>query len=175
MIFQKVNGHTPKLGEDVFLAENCVVVGDVELGTKCSVWYNAVIRGDVNKIKIGSETNIQDGAIIHGTYQRFGTTIGKRVTIGHMAMLHGCDVDDLCLIGMSSIIMDGAKIGARSIVGAGSLVTEGSEFPPGSLVLGRPAKKVRDLKPEELKHLEVSADHYLTYSEWAKDAEDIQP
>lgn len=165
-IIKTVRGFTPKISEDAWLAESATILGNVKIGSKSSIWYNVVLRGDVHHIEIGEETNIQDGTIVHGTYQKFGTTIGRRVTVGHLAMLHGCTIGDLCLIGMGSILMDGVKVGSRSIVGAGSLLTEGSEFPEGYLILGRPAKAVRLLKPEELAFLDKSADNYLLYSSW---------
>ena len=161
-----VRGKTPKIDPSCFVAGNGAVIGDVEIGAKSSVWYNVVIRGDVNQIRIGSETNIQDGSVLHGTYEKFGTFLGNRVTVGHLAMLHGCEIGDGCLIGMGSIVMDGVKIGANSLVGAGSLVTEGSVFPPRSLILGRPAKFKRELTAEEVDLLEHSADNYLLYSSW---------
>lgn len=163
-------GHTPQLGEGTFLAEGAHLIGDVVLGRDCSVWYNTTLRGDVGPIRIGNETNIQDGTVIHGTFKKAFATIGNRVTIGHTVVLHGCRIDDLCLIGMGSIIMDNVHIGARNIVGAGSLVTEESKFlEEGWLILGRPAKAVRRLKPEELAFLDKSADNYLLYKSWYKD------
>lgn len=172
-IIQSLRGFTPKLDSSCFVAPNAVLVGDVTIGKKSSVWYNVVIRGDVNTIQIGQEVNVQDGTVIHGTYQEHGVKIHDRVTIGHLAMLHGCEIGRACLIGMSSIVMDGAQIGEYSIVGAGSLVTEGSKFPPRSLILGRPAKFRRELTQEEVDLLEQSADNYLLYSSWyLKEIED---
>ncbi len=165
-MIKSLRGKTPKIDPSCFVAENTAIIGDVEIKEKSSVWFNVVIRGDVNYIRIGKETNIQDGSVIHGTYEKFGTTLGNRVTIGHLVMLHGCSIGDGTLVGMGSIIMDGAKIGANSLVGAGSLVTEGSIFPPRSLILGRPAKLKRELTAEELEKLEFSADNYLHYMSW---------
>lgn len=162
-------GLKPKLSKDVFIADGAKIVGDVQIGEQSSVWFNAVLRGDVAPIKIGKKTNIQDNAVVHGTWNKAAATIGDGVTIGHTAILHGCTIGDNCLIGMGAIIMDHAKVGANSIVGAGSLVTEGSEFPEGSLILGRPAKAVRPLKKEELEFLPKSADNYMTYTSWYKD------
>ncbi len=160
-------GHTPKIGEGTYLAEGARLVGDVTIGKDSSVWFNVVLRGDVGPITIGNETNIQDGSVVHGTYKKAFATIGNRVTIGHNVILHGCRVDDLCLIGMGSILMDDSHIGPRNIVGAGSLVTEGAKFlEEGWLILGRPAKAVRKLKPEELAFLDKSADNYLFYKTW---------
>jgi carbonic anhydrase/acetyltransferase-like protein (isoleucine patch superfamily) len=164
-----VRGFTPEVAEDVFVADNARIIGDVKIGTKSSVWYNVTIRGDVMPIRIGNEANIQDGSVLHGTYQKFGCNIEDRVTIGHLVMLHGCTIGRESLIGMGSIVMDGAEIGAQSIVGAGSLVTEGSKFPPRSLILGRPAKVKRELTEEELKALKYSADNYLLYKTWYED------
>ena len=122
-------------------------------------------------IEVGDESNIQDGTVIHGTFKKCGTLIGKRVTVGHSVILHGCEIGDECLIGMGTVIMDKAKIGAGCIVGAGSLVTENSEFPPGQLILGRPARAVRALKPEEKEFLPKSADNYLMYTSWYTEEE----
>lgn len=163
---RKVRGFTPQIHPSVFLAENAAIIGDVEIQEKSSIWYNVTIRGDVMPIRIGRETNVQDGSVIHGTYGKFGTTLGNRVTVGHMVMMHGCEVGDHCLIGMGAVLMDGVSIGADSIVGAGTLVTEGKKFPPRSLILGRPGKLVRELTDEELMKLQQSADNYLLYQTW---------
>ena len=160
-------GFTPDLGEGTFVAPNATIVGEVKTGKNCSIWFSVVIRGDVGPIVIGDESNIQDGSVIHGSYGKAFAKIGKRVTVGHMVILHGCTINDLCLIGMGAVIMDNAVIPARSIVGAGSLVTENATFPEeGWLIMGRPAKAVRPLKPEELAFLEKSADNYLKYKDW---------
>jgi carbonic anhydrase/acetyltransferase-like protein (isoleucine patch superfamily) len=159
-------GFIPKVGSDCYVAPNAFLIGDVVLGDRCSVWFNVTIRGDVMPIRVGKETNIQDGSVMHGTYGKVGCNLGDRVTIGHQVTLHGCTVGDECLIGMGSTIMDGAEIGEKSIVGAGSLVTEGSKFPPRSLILGRPAKVKRELTAEEIKFLSQSADNYLLYKSW---------
>lgn len=165
-------GHTPQIGLNSYLADGARLIGDVVIGQNCSIWFNTVLRGDVGPIRIGDETNIQDGTVIHGTYNKAFATVGKRVTIGHSVVLHGCQIGDLCLIGMGSIVMDNAKIGPRNIVGAGSLVTENSEFlEEGWLILGRPAKAVRRLKPEELEFLGKSADNYLLYKSWYEKGE----
>lgn len=160
-------GSTPKFGEGTFLAESAQIIGEVTVGRDSSIWFNTTLRGDVGPITIGDESNIQDGSVIHGTFKKAFASIGNRVTVGHSVVLHGCRIDDLCLIGMGSIIMDNAHIGPRNIVGAGSLVTEGSVFvEEGWLILGRPAKPVRRLKPEELAFLEQSAKNYLQYKSW---------
>lgn len=159
-------GFKPKIAENVFIADGAKIIGDVIIGENSSVWFNSVLRGDVAPIRIGSKTNIQDNAVIHGTWNKAAATLGDNVTIGHSAILHGCTIGDQCLIGMGAIVMDHAKIGANSIVGAGSLVTEGSEFPEGSLILGRPAKRLRGLTDEEFAFLLQSAENYLTYKSW---------
>jgi gamma-carbonic anhydrase len=158
----------PVISEEVFLAEDVVIIGDVHIKEKSSVWYNVTIRGDVSPIRIGIATNIQDNTVIHGTYEKFGVNIGDRVTVGHSVLLHGCEIGDECLIGMGSILMDGVVIGAGSIVGAGSLVTQGTQVPERSLVLGRPAKVVRPLSEEEYEKILKSADYYQTYQTWYK-------
>lgn len=161
-----LRGKSPQIHDSVFVADNSRIIGDVTVGEGSSIWFSCTLRGDVMPIKIGKETNIQDGTVIHGTYGKHACTLGDRVTVGHMAMLHGCKVENGVLVGMGSIVMDGAHIGHHSIVGAGSLVTEGSQFPPKSLILGRPAKKIRELTDEEIKMLEHSADNYILYSSW---------
>jgi carbonic anhydrase/acetyltransferase-like protein (isoleucine patch superfamily) len=162
----KARGKKAILGENVFVADNARIVGDVEIGEGSSVWYGVTIRGDVMPVRIGKEVNIQDGSVVHGTYGKAACTIGDRATIGHLVMLHGCEVGRVSLIGMGSIVMDGAKIGEYSLVGAGSLVTEGSEFPPRSLIVGRPAKVKRPLTEEEIAFLDKSADNYILYKSW---------
>lgn len=159
---------TPVIGKDVFLAEGARIIGDVRVGDKASIWFNTTLRGDVMPITIGSETNIQDGSVLHGTFGKYFCEVGDRVTIGHNVILHGCKIGSGSLIGMGSIIMDGAEIGEHSIVGAGSLVTEGKKFPPRSLIVGRPAVLKRPLNEEELQFLEQSADNYLLYKTWYK-------
>jgi carbonic anhydrase/acetyltransferase-like protein (isoleucine patch superfamily) len=161
-----VREKTPSVAASCFVAPNASLIGDVTIGERASIWYNVVIRGDVEPIVIGQETNVQDGSVIHGTYQKCGTTLGHRVTIGHLVMLHGTTVGDGSLIGMGSILMDMSRIGRHCLVGAGSLVTEGSQFADEMLILGRPAKAVRKLKPEEVQLLERSADNYLAYMKW---------
>lgn len=165
MMIELAHGR-PQIGEGAYIAPNATLVGDVVLGRNCSVWFNAVIRGDVMPIRVGDETNIQDGSIVHGTYKKCGTTIGSRVTVGHGVILHGCEVGDRVLIGMGAIIMDQAKISSDSIVAAGALVTEGKQFPPGVLIVGRPAQVKRELTAEEKAFLNKSADNYLFYKKW---------
>lgn len=165
-ILRPCRGKTPKIGKNVFLAENCVIIGDVEIGDESSIWYNVVLRGDVMPIRIGRQTNVQDGTVVHGTYGEYGTTLGDRVTIGHSVVLHGCEVKDAALVGMGAILMDACVVGEHSLIGAGALLTERSIIPPESLVVGRPAKVRRALTSEEVKSLEDSADHYLLYKTW---------
>ncbi len=161
-----MKGKTPKLGVGSYVAPSADLIGDVTIGTNCSIWFNCTLRGDVMPIVIGDETNIQDNCVIHGTYKKCGAVIGSQVTVGHTVILHGCKIGDLVLIGMGSVIMDQAEIPSRSIVGAGSLVTEGSKFPEGHLILGRPAKAVRPLNETELAFLPQSAKNYMEYMDW---------
>jgi carbonic anhydrase/acetyltransferase-like protein (isoleucine patch superfamily) len=160
-IVRTIDGHTPAFGLGVFLAETCAVIGDVVIGDASSIWYSTVIRGDVMAIRIGARTSIQDGAVVHVTGGRFGTAIGSDCTVGHGAIIHACTVEDSCLIGMGSTILDGARIGRGSLVGAGALVTPGTDIPPGSLVLGAPARVVRPIKPNEREQIEQGAAHYV--------------
>lgn len=165
-LVKPLRGFTPNIDKTAFIAGNAAIIGDVEIGPKASIWYNVTLRGDVMPIRIGAETNVQDGTVIHGTFNDIGTTLHERVTVGHLVILHGTTVHRGCLIGMGSILMDHSEIGEYSIVGAGSLVTEGSKFPPRSLILGRPAKLKRELTAEEVAFLGKSADNYLLYSSW---------
>lgn len=151
----------PVIGRGVFLAESSAVIGDVEIGDQSSIWYSTVIRGDVMPIRIGARTSVQDGAIVHVTSGRFGTTIGSDCTVGHGAILHACTVEDSCLIGMGSIVLDGARIGRGSLVGAGSVVTPGTDIPPNSLVLGSPAKLRRPVSDDEIRQIAYGAAHYV--------------
>ena len=154
-------GKTPVLGKGVFVAETAAVIGDVEIGDQSSIWYGAVIRGDVMPIRIGARTSVQDGAVVHVTAGRHGTTIGSDCTVGHGAIIHACVVEDMCLIGMGSIILDGARIGPGSLVGAGALVTPGTDIPPGSLVIGSPAKVKRPINDREREQIMFGAAHYV--------------
>ena len=166
MSFITVRGKKPVVHEKVFIADNARLIGDVEIGEASSIWYNVTIRGDVMPIRIGREVNVQDGTVIHGTYGKWGTTLQDRVTIGHLVMLHGCEVGRGTLVGMGAILMDGVKVGESCLIGAGSLLVEGTEIPARSLVIGRPAKVVRSLTDEEVRLLEKSADNYLLYKSW---------
>jgi gamma-carbonic anhydrase len=160
-LVRRYRDKTPQVGEGTFLAETAVLVGDVIVGARSSIWYGAVLRGDVFHIRIGDETSIQDNAVIHVTQGRNATIVGSRVTVGHSVNLHGCTVRDRCIIGMGSIILDSAEVGERCIVGAGSLVTPGTVIPPGTLALGSPARPKRDLTADELEWLDVAAQHYV--------------
>ncbi|MBS1119818.1 MAG: transferase family protein [Deltaproteobacteria bacterium] len=155
-------GKSPVIGRGVFLAETCAVIGDVEIGDDSSIWYSTVVRGDVMPIRIGTRTSVQDGTVIHVTAGRFGTTIGDNCTIGHGAIIHACVVEDLCLIGMGSILLDGVRIGRGSLVGAGALVTPGTDIPPGSLVIGSPARVKRPVNDREREQIEYGAAHYVS-------------
>ena len=155
--------HTPRIHSSAFTAANATILGDVTLGEESSVWYQTVLRADINRIVIGPRSNIQDGAIVH-LADDFGTEIGELVTVGHKAILHACKVDNEVLVGMGAIVLDGAEIGARSIIGAGALVTGGRQFPPGSLILGSPAKVVRTLTLDEQAGIRVWADRYVELS-----------
>jgi carbonic anhydrase/acetyltransferase-like protein (isoleucine patch superfamily) len=170
MVIKSVLGKTPLFGKDCFLAENCTIVGDVTLGDQCSVWFNAVVRGDVHYIKTGNKVNIQDGAIIHCTYQKFPTTIGNNVSIGHNAIVHGCTIHDNVLIGMGAIIMDGCIIESNTIIAAGSVVTQHTHVPSGVIFGGVPAKKIKDISPELTRgEIERIAQNYVMYSSWFKE------
>jgi len=163
-MLKKYKGKWPRLGEGVFIEDSAQVIGDVEIGANSSIWFNAVVRGDVHFIRIGDRTNVQDNSTLHVTKDTYPLIIGNDITIGHNVVLHGCTVRDRCLIGMGAIVLDNAEIGEDSIVGAGALVTEGMKIPPGSLVLGIPAKVVRGLKPEEKARILKSAQNYIEYS-----------
>ena len=160
---------SPQWGEDVFIAENATIVGDVKMGDQCSVWFQAVIRGDVNSIVLGNKVNVQDGAIIHCTYQKAATIIGNNVSIGHRAMVHGCTVKDNVLIGMGAIVMDHCVIEENCIIAAGAVLLEGTLVPSGSVFAGIPAKKVKDLSPELFEgEVQRIANNYVMYSSWFK-------
>ena len=163
-----IKGVSPKLGTDCFVAENATIVGDVVLGDTCTVWFNAVIRGDVNAIRIGNKTNIQDGAVIHCTYQKAATTIGNNVSVGHNAIVHGCTVQDNVLIGMGAIVMDNAVVQEHCIVAAGSVVLENTICESGYIYAGVPAKKVKALSPEQIAGMAQTADNYVLYASWLR-------
>lgn len=170
MIIKKVNGKEPKIGADCYVAENAVIVGDVVMGNQCSIWFNAVVRGDVHYIKMGNKVNVQDGAVIHCTYQKSPTTIGNNVSIGHNAIVHGCTIKDNVLIGMGSIVMDDCIIESNSIIAAGAVVTKNTHVESGSIYAGVPARKVKEVSPglTEGEILRI-ANNYVKYSGWFKE------
>ena len=169
MVLKTINGKSPQLGKDCFIAENATIVGDVVMGDECSVWFNAVLRGDVHFIKMGNRVNVQDGAVVHCTYQKSPTTIGNNVSIGHNAIVHGCTLHDNVLVGMGSIIMDDCVVESNSIIAAGAVLTKGTHVPSGSVFAGMPAKKIKevgsDLSKGEIDRIAVN---YVTYSSWFK-------
>lgn len=168
-LIKTVNEHTPQFGNDCYLAENATIVGNVTMGDQCSVWFNAVVRGDVNTIVMGNKVNVQDGAIIHCTYQKTTVNIGNNVSIGHNALVHGCTIHDNVLVGMGAIVMDNCVIGSNSIIAAGAVVLENTVVPEGCVYAGVPAKKVKDINPE-LQNGEINriANNYVMYSSWFK-------
>lgn len=166
-LIKSVRGHTPLVGPGCYLAENATLVGEVTLGADCSVWFTAVIRGDVNSITIGDRVNVQDGACIHCTYQRAATVIGNDVSIGHRAIVHGCTLHDSVLIGMGAIVMDDAVVESNVIIGAGAVVPAGMRCLANSVYAGVPARKIKDLVPEQRADtIERIAAAYLTYASW---------
>jgi len=174
-IIKALNGQKPEFGENIYIAENATIVGDVKMGDDCTVWFNAVIRGDVNAIRIGNKVNIQDGACVHCTYQKAATTIGNNVSIGHHAIVHGCTLEDNVLVGMGAIIMDHAYVEKNSIIAAGAVVLENTRIESGSIYAGIPAKKVKDAGSEHVEGIiNRIANNYVKYASWYKDSsEDI--
>ncbi len=169
-IIKTVNGKSPVIPNDCYIAENATIVGEVVMGSECSVWFNAVIRGDVHFIKMGNKVNVQDGAVIHATYQKSPTTIGNNVSIGHNAIVHGCTIKDNVLIGMGSIIMDDCIVESNSIIAAGAVVTKNTHVKAGSIYAGVPAKKVKDISPELVSgEINRIANNYVKYSSWFKE------
>jgi carbonic anhydrase/acetyltransferase-like protein (isoleucine patch superfamily) len=169
MLIKSVRGFTPQYGKNCFFAENATLIGHLIMGNDCSVWYQAVVRGDVNSITIGNRVNIQDGAIIHGTYERSATTIGDDVSIGHNAIVHGCTIKDRVLIGMGSIIMDDSVVESNSIIAAGSVLPKNTIVTEGSVFAGIPAKKIKEISPElEQGEIERIAANYIKYASWFK-------
>lgn len=167
-IIKTVRGFTPVFGPDCFLADNAVIVGEVTMGKNCTVWFNAVVRGDVHSITIGDDTNIQDGAIIHCTYQKAKTVIGSRVSIAHGAIVHGCTLGDNILVGMGAIIMDDAVVGDNSVIAAGAIVLPGTVIESGSIYGGIPAKRLKAIGPEMKEVIERTARNYPMYAKWYK-------
>ncbi|MEI6815946.1 MAG: gamma carbonic anhydrase family protein [Bacteroidota bacterium] len=169
-LIKTVKGLTPKFGENCYLADNATVIGEVTMGNDCSVWFNAVVRGDVNSITIGNRVNVQDGAVIHCTYQKAKTVIGNNVSIGHNALVHGCTLMDNVLVGMGAIVMDHAVVESNCIIAAGAVVLENTHIESGSIYAGVPAKKVKELSIEQIRKLiEGIADNYVMYSDWFRE------
>lgn len=167
MLVKSVRGFTPVYGKSCFFAENATLIGDVQMGDECSVWFQAVVRGDVNQIRIGNRVNIQDGAVIHATYEESTTQIGNHVSIGHNAIVHGCTINDRVLIGMGSIVMDHCIIESNSIIAAGAVLPQGTHVPAGSIYAGVPAKKIKNIEDSlQQKELERIANNYLMYASW---------
>lgn len=165
-LIKKVRGYSPKFGKDCYLADNATVIGEVSMGDNCTVWFNAVVRGDVHSITIGDNTNIQDGAVIHCTYKKAKTVIGNNVSIAHNAIVHGCTVEDNVLIGMGAIVMDDAIVKSNSVIAAGAVVLAGTIVEEGSIYAGMPAKKVKDIGNEMKEVIERTAKNYPMYSKW---------
>lgn len=167
MLIKTINGNSPQIPDDCFVAENATIIGEVSFGLQCSVWYNAVVRGDVHFIKIGNKVNIQDGAIVHCTYQKHPTIIGNNVSIGHNAIVHGCTIHDNVLIGMGAIIMDNCVVHSNSIIAAGAVVTQNTIVEAGSIYAGIPAKKVKDIDQSEFSgEIERISNNYVMYATW---------
>ncbi|MBT8304936.1 MAG: gamma carbonic anhydrase family protein [Bacteroidia bacterium] len=168
-IIKSVNGNSPDFGEDCYIAENATIVGEVSMGDQCSIWFNAVIRGDVHFIKMGNKVNVQDGAVIHATYKKSPTTIGNNVSIGHNAIVHGCTIHDNVLIGMGSIVMDDCVVESNCIIAAGAVVTKNTNVESGSIYAGIPARKVKDISEELISgEIDRIANNYVKYSGWFK-------
>lgn len=170
-----VHGVLPHIGPNCFIADNATLVGDVVLGADCTVWFNAVVRGDVHRIRIGERTNIQDGAVLHCTYQKAPLAIGSRVSIGHRALVHGCTVEDDVLIGMGAIVMDHAVVGAGCIIAAGAVVLENTVCEPGYLYAGVPARKIKPVSEQQRANLTRTADNYVMYAGWFERGETAAP
>lgn len=170
-LIMKVREKTPEFGQNCWLAPNCTVVGDVVMGSNCTIWFNAVVRGDVHEIRIGDDTNVQDGAVIHCTYQKAPTYIGNQVSIAHNAIVHGCTIHDRVLIGMGAIVMDGAVIHSDSIVAAGAVVLAGTVVESNAIYGGMPARKLKEIGPEMREVIMRTAKNYPMYSQWFVEAE----
>ena len=165
-----VKGMSPTMGANCFIALNATIVGDVVMGDNCSIWFNAVVRGDVNSIRMGNKVNVQDGAIIHCTYEKAATYIGNNVSIGHNAIVHGCVIEDNVLVGMGAIVMDNCRVGSNTIIAAGAVVLENTNIEPGSIYAGVPATRVKEISQEMISgEIDRIANNYLMYSSWFKD------
>ena len=169
-LVKSIKGKSPSWGKNCFLAENATLVGDVVMGKDCSVWFNAVLRGDVHYIKMGDQVNIQDGAVVHGTYQKHPTNIGNKVSIGHNALVHGCTIHDQVLVGMGATVMDNCVIHSNSIIAAGAVVLENTVVSSGCIYAGVPAKKVKELNEEQTARLiEGISNNYVKYASWLEE------
>ena len=169
-IIKPVKGKHPQIPEDCFVAENATIVGDVVMGHNCSIWFNAVLRGDVHYIKMGNKVNVQDGAVIHATYQKSPTNIGNNVSIGHNAIVHGCTIQDNVLVGMGSVIMDDCVVESNSIIAAGAVLTKNTHVETGSIYAGVPAKKVKNISKELISgEINRIANNYIKYASWFKE------
>lgn len=166
-LIKPVRGYTPTFGKECFIAENATIVGDVVMGDECSIWFNAVVRGDVNSIRIGNKVNIQDGAVIHATYEKTKTIVGNNVSIGHNAIVHGCQIADNVLVGMGAIVMDDAVVESNVLIAAGAVVLEKAHLESGHIYAGVPAKKIKALTPETFQHyIGRIANNYVMYASW---------
>ncbi len=169
-LIKSIRGFTPQIGENVYLAENATIIGDVVIGQDCSIWFNTVLRGDVNSIRVGNKVNIQDGSVLHTLYQKSTIEIGDNVSIGHNVTIHGAKICDNVLVGMGATILDNAVIGENSIIAANALITSGTIVEPGSLYAGVPAKKIKDVSPEQTKEMiEKISNNYIMYASWYKE------
>ncbi len=171
-IIKELLGKSPKFGDDCFIAENATIIGDVDMGNNCSIWYNAVLRGDVHYIKMGDKVNIQDGAVVHCTYKKAPTNIGNNVSVGHSAIVHGCTIKDNVLVGMGAIVMDDVVVESNTIIAAGAVVLQGTKVEGGCVYAGIPAKKVKEVGKELLEgEINRIANSYVMYSSWYSDSE----
>ncbi|NLR79277.1 gamma carbonic anhydrase family protein [Chitinophaga eiseniae] len=171
-----LRGVTPQIADDCFIAPNATIVGDVVMGKGCTVWFNAVVRGDVNSIRLGENVNVQDGAVIHCTYEKSKTIVGNNVSIGHNAILHGCKIDDDVLIGMGAIVMDNAHVSSNSIIAAGAVVLAGTHVEPGSIYAGVPARKVKDIDMVLIKgEINRISKNYSMYASWYDETAEVKP
>lgn len=169
-LIKEVRGKYPQIPEDCYVAENATIIGDVTMGTECSIWFNAVLRGDVHFIKMGNKVNVQDGAVIHCTYQKHPTVIGNNVSIGHNAIVHGCTVNDNVLIGMGAIVMDNCVIESNCIIAAGAVITQNTRVESGAIYAGVPAKKVKEINASDFAgEIERISNNYVMYSSWLKE------
>ncbi len=174
-LIKKVRGFNPEWGDNCFFAETATIIGDTKMGNDCSIWFNAVLRGDVNSIRIGNKVNIQDNAVLHTLYQKSTIEIGNNVSVGHNAVIHGAKINDNVLIGINSVVLDHVEVGENSIVAAGSVVLQGTKIEPNSIYAGIPAKRVKTIDPEQTKEMiEKISNNYLMYASWYKEETKIE-